>query len=56
MKWSVWARSSQKLTGRGRLTNRLRRQPGRKLPAEEIKMHEQRLRDTGLMPRATERT
>jgi hypothetical protein len=28
-------------------------QPPRKLSAEEIKMHEQRLRDAGLLPRAT---
>jgi hypothetical protein len=54
-----WRTSSTRRVGHGQLrsgrgyANTNKRV--RKLSAEEIKMHEQRLRDAGLLPRANER-
>jgi hypothetical protein len=47
----------ERTTRRDRLTNGLRRITGRprKLSAEEIRAHEQRLRNDGILPRVNER-
>ena len=54
-----WRTSSSRRVGRGRLiSGRGYANPNkrvRKYSAEEIKMHEQRLRDAGLLPRVNER-
>jgi hypothetical protein len=55
--WSWRSNSNPKRTGRNRLAAGLVRvtKPGRKLTAAEIRAHEQRLRNEGILPRANER-
>jgi hypothetical protein len=54
-----WRTSSLRRVGRGRLVSGRDRsntnKPARKYSAEEMRTHEQRLRDAGLLPRANER-
>ena len=52
-----WGTGSSRRVGRGRLISGRGRasinKPPRQYSAEEIRAHEQRLRDAGLLPRAT---